>query len=58
MTERLDKIWRTIEQSVEMLVAESPDGQIDLQAAVERRLAAKNNQLAAEAPALRERERR
>jgi hypothetical protein len=34
-----------------------PDGQIDLQHAVENRLAAKNNQLAAVAPALRDVER-
>ena len=34
-----------------------PDGAIDLQAAVERRLAAKNNQLAETAPTLREVER-
>jgi hypothetical protein len=34
-----------------------PDGVIDLQAAVERRLTAKNNQLAADAPALRAAER-
>lgn len=35
-----------------------PDGQIDLQRAVEDRLVKKNNQLAATAPALREGERR
>jgi len=34
-----------------------PDGTIDLQSAVERRLVAKNNQLAESAPALREVER-
>ena len=35
-----------------------PDGVIDLQAAVDRRLAAKNNQLAEKAPKLREAERK